>query len=147
MSTQEFVPTKDTEFEMAVELPPIPPATWTPMTGMTGMYDISGMPLMRAMQDTTTLNSSRFRENTKLLYDVIEITFSMFYTPGEYTALQDILDEEPGERWIKLLFGDGSNFIFGAGINGLNVVSGPVDDVIRVEGTMTVSGDVTYSTT
>lgn len=146
MSVQGYIPTKDTTFELAVELPPTPPSVWGLPPGALDIYDISGMPLTRGIVDTTTLGSSRFREQTKILYDAIEVTFSTFYTPGEFGAWQTLLDEEPGDRWWRLLFGDGSNFIFAAGVTKLDVVSGPVDDVIRVESTLTVSGTVTYAT-
>lgn len=149
MGIQGYIPTKDTVIEVATELPPTPPVTWGSLPGEADVYDINGMPLSRMMQDTTTLGSSRFRNHTKLLYDPIEITFSLFYSPGETDAWFDILNTEPGIRWYKLSFGasDPPNFIFAASISKYDIISGPVDDVVRVDAVLTVSGDVTWNMT
>jgi hypothetical protein len=147
MSVQGYTPTKDTKFEVALEEPPAAPVTWVGVPVDVDIYDISGMPLVRSVVDTTTLGASRFREQTKLLYDAIEVNFTFFHTGGGLGAWNILLnDEDPSDRWWKLIFGDGSNFIFAAGVTKLDTVSGPVDDVVRVEATLTASGDVTYAT-
>lgn len=147
MSTQGYTPTKDTSLELATEIPPVTPVTWAYAPMSQDIYDLQGMPLVRKMQDTTTVGVSRYRDHTKLLYEPIEITFSAWYLNAQYALLAAIQDEEPGERWWKLVFGDGSNYVFSATVSGLSVISGPVDDVVRVDCIITVSGDVTFSDT
>jgi hypothetical protein len=145
MSTQGYTPTKDTTLEVATEIPPVLPTTWAYAPMSQDIYDLQGMPLVRQMKDTTTVGVSRYRDHTKLLYDPIEITFSAWYLNSQYQLLAAIQDEEPGERWWKLVFGDGSNFVFCGTVSGLSVISGPIDDVVRADGALTVSGDVTFS--
>lgn len=147
MSTQGYVPTKDTNLKVATEIPPVEPTTWGTLPGGPDIYDINGMPLVRAMEDTTTVGPSRYRERTKLLYDPIDITFSLFYRPGETDAWLSILNEEPGDRWYKLTFGgdDPPNFVFGADTSKYDIISGTVDNVVRVDVVLSVSGEVTWT--
>lgn len=144
MSLQGYYPGKNTRLQIATEIPPTVPATWT---SLNDIYEIAEFPLRRAMHDTTTLSSSMHRDHTKGIYDPIEVPFSGWYLQTSFQDLVDIQDEEPGERWWRILLPDAYYFEFMATVKDLVVAPEGLTGAVKYDGVLTISAGYTFDNT
>jgi len=146
MAYEGFLPGKPTLIGKATEIPPIAPTTWGELSGI---QDISSLPLVRAVGDTTEYGPSFYRDHMKLLFDKIEVSLTFYYTTGEYVVFRDLLDEgvtaaQHGNNWWRIIYPDNSNETFVACVTKVEPAA-PRDEIITFDVTLTLSGDVVYT--
>lgn len=124
--------------------PPAPPDTWEDVDEI---RDIGDMPLRAAIYDVTSHGPSLYREIKPGLYEISEFTMTANY-------LDDSVSSQYAElytkflnstiSWYRLMWPDDSTHTFKGYVTDITPTT-PLDDVITYNLTITIDGDVVYS--
>jgi len=132
---------KTAVIQMAVEVPPVPAATWNDIVEV---YEIGELPIERETYDVTSHNSSFYREYIMGLYVTSTLTMSANYEETQYDALFALVGTGV-DMYFRLVYPDtptNSTHEFMALVSSVSPVT-PLDDRITYNLTLTVTGAIT----